>query len=529
MRLALSEGQPAGSALEGCVGFDCVQRYIDAADGSYAWRELPEQRLTGTSGGIGWTGHVLTMTSQKWLSEKDTDHQTWTHPIVVVVPDNLLQSSAKAKEWVTLVAGGAGSTTGMFAHGVDPSLRDVKTVVGLATRTGAISALLLQVPNQAFAFGDDSEHKQRTEDEVKAYTWRHVLDHPSEAEWAIEMPNAKATVRAMDAVTEFLAGQGPAIGRFALSGCSKRANAAMMACAHEARCELLLPCAMTTDIAAHTKMAYRSYGQIPFAAHDYVDNGVFDRLDTPEFDRLGSLVNAQTYLSKLTVPKLWLSSNADDFFLADHTRLFWQDLPSPKYLFVRENGRHAAFLAEFDADTADFLGPASAFISAALLDEALPEIDWRFDEDSEELVVSHVSGPAPTKVTVWSGRTCAASGRRDFRRMTLDTGFVCLACGAPSGIFCDTRRTATWTSRPLSTAASTWRVSEPTPEKGWAGFYVAFEFAPPAPRRDPVEMTTEVFVVPRGRYPFGECSGADCGAGGRLVLAQTHDPVGDGR
>lgn len=523
-RLAAPEALPesAPAVLQGCAGFECVQRYVDTPDPAYAWHELPGQALAGELAGVGWKGHVLSMVSQRWLAPKDTNHPVWTHPLVVIVPEASGGCSgggpAKAQEWSTLLVGGAQLNEQDVAAGVSAELPDVQSAIYLATRTCAVAAVVLQVPNQPFAFSADPARTARTEDEIKAYTWRHFLDQPGDAEWPIELPSAKAAVRAMDTVTSFLGQQGRSIKRFGLSGCSKRANAALMACGHDPRCELLMPCAMSGNTPGLMAGMMRSMGGTELAAKDYVANHVFDDPDEPEIAHLFGIIDSQSYASKLTMPKLWLNCASDDFFFPDHTALFWEDLPSPKYLFQRENAGHAGSLTGFNAPKG-FLAPAAAFTNAILLDQPLPQITWKIDNATGEIVVQQLDGPAPSSVVVWSARSCKHSPRRDFRKITLDAAPQCLKCGTPIGPLCDISRSTQWAQRErLDANEKLWRVSVPTPSSGWEAFYVTFEFPPPVAHGDPLQVSTEASVVPFGRYPFPECHGKNCKGANTLVL-----------
>ena len=53
-----------------CAGYDCLKNYIDRAEAAYSWTDLGttlEVPDLGGGGG-GWTGFVLNMTSQTWMS-----------------------------------------------------------------------------------------------------------------------------------------------------------------------------------------------------------------------------------------------------------------------------------------------------------------------------------------------------------------------------------------------------------------------------------------------------------------------------
>lgn len=510
-------------ALEGCSGFQCVERYVNVPDDAYSWKELPDSRFEGSIGGVSWIGHVLEVNSQRWLGSSDTDRQFWSHPVVVVVPQNLRSGAGPAQGWSSLVVGGASLARGVTAAPPGPQDEDVLSAVYLAVRTGTVAAALLQVPNQPLAFSTDPPGTKRYEDQIKAHTWRHFEMDPNSPEWLLELPNAKATVRTMDAIGNFSRQLGLEASRFGISGCSKRANAALMACALDSRCELVMPC----SIAANTLDAYRrlmrSFGEPALALTSYFEEHVFEDLDVVSTQSLFAIVDAIGYLDKLKVPKLWLNSVSDDFFVPDHTTAFWSDLPGPKYLYQGENAAHSSYLSTY------FQSPAAAFTSYYLSGKQLPEVTWSVDE-SGQLSVRHLSGPIPVSTSVWSAMTCTSSPRQDFRQMSLDQGTACEACGVPVGSgalkMCNISAATRWLKeRDLDPAEKSWNVAFDSPAAGWRGFYVALEFEPAETGSEPLRLSSEVVIVPLGKYPYPDCmSPASASRGGcrgkRLVLAQ---------
>lgn len=61
--------------------------YVHAPDPAFAWRDTG-YRLN-TTGPDGWTGYMLNLTSQTWLTPDATDRYTWTHQLMVFVPNGL--------------------------------------------------------------------------------------------------------------------------------------------------------------------------------------------------------------------------------------------------------------------------------------------------------------------------------------------------------------------------------------------------------------------------------------------------------
>lgn len=138
------------------------------------------------------------MTSQRWLTDADTTRSLWWHYLVVIVPSNYNPSFARnATLWIT--------------DGDNDSPDELPTRFNynmllaseLAMGTGLITGCLFQIPNEKMVFASDPEQKRRGEDAIIAFTWAHFLDHPDQPEWLVRLPMVKASVRAMDAVTDF--------------------------------------------------------------------------------------------------------------------------------------------------------------------------------------------------------------------------------------------------------------------------------------------------------------------------------------
>lgn len=72
----------------------------------------------------------------------------------------------------------------------------------------------------------DPIQKSRGEDALIAYTWDHFLKDPSKPEWLVRFPMVKASLRAMDAMTEFVATKHSELGAqldyYTVAGASKR-------------------------------------------------------------------------------------------------------------------------------------------------------------------------------------------------------------------------------------------------------------------------------------------------------------------
>ena len=52
-----------------CAGYDCLKNYIDRPEPLYQWTDLGHRiEVPDLNGEGGWTGYVLNMTSQQWMT-----------------------------------------------------------------------------------------------------------------------------------------------------------------------------------------------------------------------------------------------------------------------------------------------------------------------------------------------------------------------------------------------------------------------------------------------------------------------------
>lgn len=136
---------------------------------------------------------------------------------MVIVPDTV-KFDRNASIWVT-----GGSVTSGFPSARD---EDVFLAAVLAMQTDTIMGCLFQIPNEHTTFAADPIQKSRTEDSIIAFTWDHFLNNPEQPEWLVRFPMVKATLRAMDAITEFVNKKFPEenwqLDYYTVAGASKR-------------------------------------------------------------------------------------------------------------------------------------------------------------------------------------------------------------------------------------------------------------------------------------------------------------------
>ena len=211
------------------------------------------------------------------------------------------------------------------------------------------------------------------------------------------------------------------------------------------------------------KHHWEAYGFYAPAVDDYVNHGIMDWNDTPEYERLRMIVEPYEYRDRLTLPKLMINACGDQFFLPDSHRFYFDDLKGPKYIRYVPNADHSLK----DSDALETLG---AWQYAITHKTPLPQFDWRVDWNKGEIGIQLKEQPA--KIRLWQATNPEA---RDFRLETL--GKV-------------------WTSSDLTANADNRIVARvEKPAKGWTAFVVELTY-PVTGSPTPLKLTSGVAVVP---------------------------------
>jgi PhoPQ-activated pathogenicity-related protein len=471
--------------------------------------------------GVTWTGHVLNMTSQQWLTPEDVDRSIWFHYLVVIIPSNLNTDAFKynASLYVT-----GGSNTGAIPS--SPTDEDLLVAATLAMNTGTIAGTLFQVPNEHMVFTSDPIQQSRTEDAIIAFTWDHFLKYPDQPEWLVRLPMVKSVLRAMDAMTEFCgstgehADLGVSLDYYTVAGASKRGwTTWLMGAVDPARVVAAVP--IVLDAVNFVKFAhtqYQAYNGWTFALEDYYQMNITDRFDDPNMVKLQEIVDPYWYFDRLTMPKLVVNAVGDEFQMPDDTHHWWSDLPEPKHFLMVPNAEHSLATGILEAVPA-----ICAWISTLLNKQTVPTMDWDRDDESGQITLTLGEGADQVdKVMKYWTETGETYGRRDFRFLNVDD--PCLSGVGADGNCLNTQ--VFWKAEEVTASESDPNVyvgTHPMPANGtWAAFFLDVTYKKSEnqgvaswpggfiPTNSFVhEFTTEVSIIP-DTLPFDDCSGTDC-------------------
>jgi PhoPQ-activated pathogenicity-related protein len=268
----------------------------------------------------------------------------------------------------------------------------------------------------------------------------------------------------MDAITAFAAstgGGGANVGRFVVSGASKRGWTTWTTAAVDPRVIGIVPAVIDVlNLEPSMIHHYRAYGAWSDAIKDYVDHRIVDWIGTREFRKLMEIEEPYEYRDRLTLPKLLLNASGDQFFLPDSSRFYVDDLRGETHLRYVPNASHSL-------EKSDALETLHAFYAAIVQGTPRPEMRWTFERDSIKVVTK----ARPSAVQVWQATNPKA---RNFRLDQVGPAYR---------------------SAPLEPSGpNTWVARVDAPSSGWTAYFVEVTF--PGFGKYPLKLTSGVRVVP---------------------------------
>lgn len=417
--------------------------YIAKPDPTYYWK------LVKTIPGDGYTTFVLDLKSQSWRSAPEVDRTVWQHWLTIVKP-------AQVKHTTAYLRIGSGRNESPVPEQANPSLAT------FAKSTNTVVAELGMVPNQPIIFNQDG--KPRSEDDLIAYGHVKFMD-TGDPTWLPRLPMVKSAVRAMDAVTEFLAsdqGGKTSIKKFVVSGGSKRGWTTWLTGAVDPRVSAIIPVVIDVlNVRACKMNHFASYGFWAPAVGDYTRHGIHERFDTPQYSQLLGIVDPFSYRERLTLPKFIVNSSGDQYFPPDSSKFYYDELLGAKYLRYVPNTNHS--LAGSDASDSIL-----AFYRSVLLGSPLPKFAWKVQPDGSIRVHTETK---PLEVNLWHATNPKA---RDFRLLSIGPAYK--------------------KSVLESTSDGTYVAKVNKPAEGWTAFFVETVFD--SGDKIPYKFTTQVHIVP---------------------------------
>jgi PhoPQ-activated pathogenicity-related protein len=290
----------------------------------------------------------------------------------------------------------------------------------------------------------------------------------ADADWLALLPMVKSAVRAMDTVqTVAFDKKHVTVNDFVVTGVSKRGWTTWLTAAVDDRVCAIAPCVinvlnMDEQMKYHKKVyegvTAGTVGGYSEAVHDYVDEGVFDDMDSPRFQSMLGVIDPYEYRDRLTMPKLMINSTGDEFFVPDSCQFFLDNLPGENYVRYQPNLGH---------DVVSGQTTLKQFYKAVLNGTDLPDFSWTVKPDGS---IHMTTEDVPTAVKLWQATNPST---RDFRQ----------SFAAPF-----------WTSSTLAAdEPGVYVASVPEPATGYTAFMIEMTYTVGG---EAMTFTTEVNVVP---------------------------------
>lgn len=410
---------------------NALQRYVGELDTAYGWYEHDVDNH------FGWNKYTLRMTSQEWRDSSEVDRPLWEHDLGIVrpwFPDD---------DVALLVNGGSNDS--------DPP-EEIDDEFALATIIyGFAYAQVDMVPNQPLYFTDET-NVERKEDAILAYSLDKALV-TSDLTWAVHCAMTKATVRAMDAIQEYL---GDAED-FVVAGGSKRGWTTYLTAAVDPRVRAMAPLSIDIpNLDENVRNHLESFGFYTPSVSDYEEFDIFCRVDDPAGQELLDVVDPYSYFSKYTMPTLVGVSTGDQFFPPDSSRFYYNDLPGDKRLRYNPNTDHA------QSEAAIFT--ALEWAKRVLNGSSIPNYTATFQQDGSIRVETQDN---PNSVKLWQATNPNA---RDFRLEEIGAAYTSTTLTDQGG--------------------GVYIGSVSTPSQGWTAYLVELDFG------DNLIFTSEVGITP---------------------------------
>jgi PhoPQ-activated pathogenicity-related protein len=349
-------------------------KYLQQKDDSYQWKFV--KKITNNM-------VLLEMTSQTWHGV------LWQHHVLVVIPEKIVYT-----DFALLYIGGG--TTGK-----EPDQKNMMMAQMLAFKTAMPTVVVFQVPNQPL----DPNNKGTgfREDALIGETLLKAIE-TQDPTWALLLPMTKSVLRAMDTAQQFIKQEFKYnIDSFIIGGASKRGWTAWLAGASkDPRIAALVPIVYNNlNLPKQLEGHIETWGDFSPRIHDYTDRGLFkkDESPSPYNVQVMKMIDPDTYLSRITVPKLLIHGSNDPYWPVDATKYYWDNIQGYKFLLTLPNEEH-----ELDKGKSflKLLNSASVFAQHIASAGELPQLDWTLTEkDSEYQIYIETEIPESKKI-LWT-------------------------------------------------------------------------------------------------------------------------------
>ena len=372
----------AGISLWATPGWADLEQFVRKPEPAFAWK----QNGKSSHGPAGDRVYDLHFVSQTWQGNN------WHHQLQIYQP----QAVAPAAMMLLWVTGGS-ATPAQIALGME-----------LARKSKAPVAFLYHIPNQPLLEG------QLREDDLIAETFVRYLTTKDE-NWPLLFPMAKSVVKAMDVLQAFGKQEwGEPMTKFIVAGASKRGWTTWLAAAIDQRIGAIAPIVIDTlNMREQLPRQLKAFGAYSARLQPYTSRGLVPIPESPEGQRLLSMIDPWAYRNRLTLPKLIVNGTNDFYWATDALNLYWSELPDKKWVIYVPNAGH-------DLRRQDRPGPdqmtnlihgLAAFSRHLISGRPMPDVSWRHEDRNSKLRLTITANPKPLGARLWVAQTSS----KDFR------------------------------------------------------------------------------------------------------------------
>jgi PhoPQ-activated pathogenicity-related protein len=360
--------------------FAGLDEYVRKPEPAFGWK------LNGKVEQSGDRIHDLHFISQTWQGN------TWEHQLQVYQPANTAPNATMLL-WVT---GGSTNPT------------NISLGLELARKIGAPVAFLYHIPNQPLLEGN------LREDDLIAETFVRYLKTRDE-NWPLLFPMVKSVVKAMDVLQAFGGKEwNKPVESFIVSGASKRGWTTWLTAAVDRRVRAIAPMVIDTlNMRSQMPRQLEAFGAYSARLAPYTSRGLVPIPETPEGNRLVSMIDPWVYREKFKLPKLIINGTNDFYWATDALNLYWNDLPEKKWALYVPNAGHD--LRQRDRAASNPLGYVidglAAFVRHQIIGASLPNLTWKHDKVDDKFRLTIQAAPLPQGGRLWVAR----SPTQDFR------------------------------------------------------------------------------------------------------------------
>jgi PhoPQ-activated pathogenicity-related protein len=212
----------------------------------------------------------------------------------------------------------------------------------------------------------------------------------------------------MDVLQEFSKQEWRApVVHFIVSGASKRGWTTWLTAAVDQRVRAIAPVVIDTlNMRAQMPRQLKAFGAYSARLAPYTSRGLVPIPETPEGERLLSMVDPWAYRDRLTLPKFIINGTNDFYWATDALNNYWQELPGSKWVVYVPNAGHDLRRQDKPPpdQLVDLVNGLAAFARHQMSSKSMPAVTWRHENINGRLRLTIEATPRPIAARLWIAR-----------------------------------------------------------------------------------------------------------------------------